>query len=166
MSELFAQLGLDWKLVIAQAVNFLIVVFLLQKFVFSKLIKLMEERKERIEKGLQMREAAERELARTHEVRRIELAETRREAEAIVAQARNLSIEREKQLVAKARKEAEKMLYQAKADITRETEAALQEATEDIAQMALLAAEKILGRTITEEDRKRLTKEVMESLTT
>ncbi|MBI2577284.1 MAG: F0F1 ATP synthase subunit B [Candidatus Wildermuthbacteria bacterium] len=164
MSELFSQLGIDWKLLIAQAVNFLIVLVILHKFVFTKLIKLMEERRERIEKGLAMREEAEKELARAHEMRRNEIEKAKKEAEAVIAQAKTLGAERERQLVAKAREEAEKILYGAKEDIKRETQAVLQSAKEDILAMAMIAAEKVIDRSITQEDRIRMMKEVMESI--
>ncbi len=149
---------------IAQAVNFLIVLVILHKFVFTKLIKLMEERRERIEKGLAMREEAEKELARAHEMRRNEIEKAKKEAEAVIAQAKTLGAERERQLVAKAREEAEKILYGAKEDIKRETQAVLQSAKEDILAMAMIAAEKVIDRSITQEDRIRMMKEVMESI--
>lgn len=164
MSELFSQLGIDWKLLIAQAVNFLIVLAILYKFVFSKLIKLMEARREKIEKGLAMRQEAEKELMRAQETRRNEIEKAKKEAEAVITEAKAIGAERERQLVAKAREEAERILRGAKEDIQRETQAALQSAKEDILYMAMVAAEKVIARSITQEDRARMMKEVMESV--
>ena len=52
MSELFSQLGIDWKLLLAQGVNFLILLVVLTKFVYRPLMKMVEERRKRIEFGI------------------------------------------------------------------------------------------------------------------
>ena len=52
MSELFSQLGIDWKLLLAQGVNFLILLVVLTKFVYRPLMKIVEERRKRIEFGI------------------------------------------------------------------------------------------------------------------
>src|SRR3989338_5782020 len=51
MSELVSQLGIDWKLLLAQGVNFLILLVVLTKFVYKPLMKMVEERRKRIEFG-------------------------------------------------------------------------------------------------------------------
>lgn len=61
MSQLFSQLGIDWKLLIAQAVNFLVLLILLRKFVYGPLTKMLHDRRARIEEGLlKAKEADER----------------------------------------------------------------------------------------------------------
>ena len=52
MSELFFQLGIDWKLLLAQGVNFVILLFVLTRFVYRPLMKMVEERRKRIEFGI------------------------------------------------------------------------------------------------------------------
>ena len=52
MSELVNQLGIDWKLLLAQGVNFLILLVVLTKFVYRPLIKIVEERRSSIEFGI------------------------------------------------------------------------------------------------------------------
>ncbi|MCH7552349.1 hypothetical protein IIB49_03100, partial [Patescibacteria group bacterium] len=64
MAELFSNLGLDVKLLLAQAVNFLLVLWLLNRFVFKKILKFLEERKQGIERGVELTKKAEREIER------------------------------------------------------------------------------------------------------
>ena len=52
MSELFSKLGIDWRLLVAQLANFLILLFVLRRFAYKPLLKLLEERKQRIADGL------------------------------------------------------------------------------------------------------------------
>lgn len=59
VSELFSQLGIDPKLLLAQAVNFLILLFVLTKFVYKPLMKMVEERRQKIELGVKGGEMAE-----------------------------------------------------------------------------------------------------------
>ena len=58
MSELFSQLGIDPKLLLAQGVNFVILLFVLTKFVYRPLAKMMEERRKKIELGIKGGEMA------------------------------------------------------------------------------------------------------------
>lgn len=60
MSELVSQLGIDPKLLLAQGVNFLILLFVLTKFVYKPLIKMVEERRKKIELGIKGGERAEK----------------------------------------------------------------------------------------------------------
>ena len=59
MSELVNQLGIDWKLLLAQGVNFVILLFVLTKFVYKPLMKMVEARRQKIELGVKGGEKAE-----------------------------------------------------------------------------------------------------------
>ena len=60
MSELFSQLGIDWKLLLAQGVNFVILLVVLTKFVYKPLMKMVEARRQKIELGIRGGEMAEK----------------------------------------------------------------------------------------------------------
>ena len=59
MNELFSQLGIDPKLLLAQGVNFVILLVVLTKFVYKPLMKMVEERRKKIELGIKGGEKAE-----------------------------------------------------------------------------------------------------------
>jgi F-type H+-transporting ATPase subunit b len=59
MSQLLSQLGIDWKLLIAQAVNFFLLLVLLKMFVYGPLTKMLHERRRRIEEGLEKAKEAD-----------------------------------------------------------------------------------------------------------
>ena len=50
--EIFSKLGIDWRLLLAQVVNFLILLFVLRRFAYTPMLRFLEKRKNRIEKGL------------------------------------------------------------------------------------------------------------------
>ena len=62
MSQLFSQLGIDWKLLLAQAVNFFLLLVILKMFVYGPLAKMLHERRRRIEEGLEKAKEADERL--------------------------------------------------------------------------------------------------------
>jgi len=62
MGAFFTQLGIDWKLLLSQAVNFFLVLLILRLFVYKPLLRMLKERKRRIQEGLQKAEEADTRL--------------------------------------------------------------------------------------------------------
>ncbi len=70
MQQLVQQLGIDWRLLLSQAVNFALLLIVLRLYVYKPLLKIMHDRKLRIEEGLTKADEADRRLAETEEMRR------------------------------------------------------------------------------------------------
>jgi F-type H+-transporting ATPase subunit b len=162
MSELFTNLGIDWRLLIAQAVNFLLILFLLKKFVFKKVIAHLEARRARIEQGLELTEKAKHEMDRINESRLRELEKGREAGEKVLADARNIASAKEKEALAMVRGEAERMLQKAKGEAEKEKIDSIRGAKDEAQKLAVFMAEKILGRSTNKEDQDQASKEVME----
>ena len=156
MQELFQNLGLDVKLLFAQAVNFLLVVWLLNRFVFKKILKFLDERKQGIERGVELTAKAEREMERIKEVRSLAMRKARELAEGLVAEAKSKGKAAEKEITAEARASAEVLLAKAKVEAERKKQDALKEAEEEMQKRAFFLAEKVLSRSLTKEDEKRM----------
>ena len=62
MSELFSQLGIDWRLLLSQAVNFLLLLVILRLFAYQPIVKLLNNRRIKIEEGLTKAKEADRRL--------------------------------------------------------------------------------------------------------
>lgn len=80
MAAIFSQLGIDWKLLLAQGVNFLVVFGVLYLFVWKPLLRVMHERKRRIEQGLLDAQKARQELANIEVMKEHRLADADKEA--------------------------------------------------------------------------------------
>ncbi|OHA62259.1 MAG: ATP synthase F0 subunit B [Candidatus Wildermuthbacteria bacterium RIFCSPHIGHO2_12_FULL_45_9] len=160
MQELFQNLGINGKLLFAQIVNFLLILFLLKKFVFGKLISHLEARRKRIEKGLELRDSAEREMQRIEDARHRELQSARIQAEGVVAQARTDAEEKRKKALELVRQEAERLLAQARGEAEKQKSDATRAAAEDIRKISLLLAERVLARSLTKDDEQTALKEV------
>lgn len=164
MGELFSNLGIDPKLLFAQAVNFLLVLWLLNRFVFRKLLSLLEERRKKIEQGLELRDRAEKEVAQIGNARHRALQEVKKEAEAVLSQTKDLARQKEQELLKAAKEQQDAILLKAHAQAEKDKEDMLKEAQEEIRMRALFLAEQALGRTLTPKDEERIAKEVMETL--
>lgn len=164
MGELFSNLGIDPKLLFSQAVNFFLVLWLLNRFVFKKLLSLLEERRKKIEQGLELRDRAEKEVAQIGNARRRALQEVKKEAEIVLSQTRNLARQKEQELLKAAKERQDAILLRAREQGEKDKEDMLREAQEEIRMRALLLAEQALGRTLTPKDEERIAKEVVQTL--
>jgi F-type H+-transporting ATPase subunit b len=162
MQELFSNLGINGKLLFAQAFNFLLVLFLLNKFVFKKVIRHLEERRNKIEQGLELTEKAEHEMQRIEGARIRELEKGRVAGEKVLADARVSASTKEKEALNLVRAEAEKMLQKAKSESEKEKTDAIYGAKTEAQKLAVLMAEKVLGRSVKKEDEDAAAKEVMD----
>ena len=80
MSELISQLGIDWRLLLSQAVNFFLVLIVLRKFVYKPLLQMLRERRDRIQEGVTKAEEADRRLTEVDELNRGKIKETEMQA--------------------------------------------------------------------------------------
>lgn len=103
MEALFTHLGINWKLLIAQGVNFFALVVLLNYFLYKPLVKLMNDRRARIEEGLKNAENADKRLKEIADLRQEEVKRGERAAILIIEEA-NKTADNHKE---KAKKEAE-----------------------------------------------------------
>lgn len=156
MQELLEKLGVNPALLLAQAGNFLLVFWLLKRYAFPRILSMIEERRERIAQGLEMRQTSERELQRTKEARTREIAGARKEAEQILLRARSEAEARERAIEAEAKEQAERILVRARQEAEAEKEAIIARAEGEMRALVTRAAEKVLERSLQESDEERL----------
>ena len=157
----FGAFGVDLFKLAFQIINFLLVLYLLNRFVFKRVLALMDERQARIAKGLEQAEAAarDRELARAE--REAALDEARSEAQAMLARATKIAEDSRAEIVAAARAEAEKVTARARDEITAEKEKALAELRAHVADLALDAAGKLVRAQMSGPTQRRLVEEFL-----
>ena len=142
--EALANLGIDWKLFLAQAVNFLILLFVLRRFAYRPMLDFLEQRSDRIEKGLKDAEAAQEKLASMEEKEKQVLTAARNEARAIVAASEASAKKRDAEHLAETESKTERLLEEARTKIEEEKRKMLTEAKQEISEIVVLAVEKIL----------------------
>jgi F-type H+-transporting ATPase subunit b len=142
--EIFAKLGIDWKLLVAQGVNFIILLFLLKRFAYRPMLTFLEERVARIDKGLKDAEEAKETLRTMKRQEADILRKAQMTAKQLIEEARQEGKLQGEQLRQKAKADVEAMMEQAKQSLLLEKESLMREARTEIAEVVLLATEKVL----------------------
>lgn len=161
MTELFSKLGIDWRLLAAQVVNFGILLFLLQRFLYRPMLKMLDERKLRIAEGLAQAEEAAQARRDAEEWRATEAAKLHREADKVLLQAKTQAEKMRADILAQGLAEAQRIREQTKRDLERERARVFSETQKELAGLAIFAAEKVLERSITDAETKKAAEEAV-----
>lgn len=148
MEELVLAFGIDWKLLIAQAVNFVVLVGVLAYFVYGPVMRFLDERAQKIAQGLKDAEAAGAERAKALAERTGIVSEAQHEAETIVARAEVKGKEERSSIVKTAQDRAAQIVKDAELEAEEEKRRVMKESEAEIARAAVLAAEKILKQNV------------------
>jgi F-type H+-transporting ATPase subunit b len=153
------QLNLFW--IVAQAGSFLLFLVILYLVAFRRIGSVLEDRRGRIEQGLRDADAARRERERAASERQEVLADARREANEILSRAQKLADETRDRETQQTKAELERVREQAVADIQAERERALADVRAEVADLALRAAGRVVGETMTGQRERRLVEEFL-----
>lgn len=144
MSELFEAFGINWKLLVAQAVNFGVLLAILWYFLYRPILKIIDERREKIAEGVRTAQAADQKLASAEAESGAIVGNAARSAEEMIASARVRADEKGSEILKNAEARADSILAEAAAKAEEAQRQALAASERKIAQAAMLAAEKIL----------------------
>ena len=147
--------------VIIAAANFVIFLALIWTFAFKPVAKMLADRKERIEQGLKDAEQARRDRENAESERVTTLTEARREANDILARAQKVAQETRDADIAATREELERMRVRAASEIEAEKVRAIADVRAEVADLALLAAGRVVGETMSDERQRRLVEEFL-----
>jgi len=159
-----AALGLDFGVLVAQLVNFFLLLALLTLVLYRPMTKMLHERSERIAKGLADAELAEKRAAQAEADYQKRLEEARREAQAIIAEAKEKAEQESRARLAATQAEIEQLLAEAHAEIEQERRATLAALQDEVADLAIDAASKVLGQTVDGPVQRRLVQDFVRHL--
>ncbi|PLX24871.1 ATP synthase F0 subunit B [Candidatus Parcubacteria bacterium] len=162
--EILELFGIDWKLMLAQLINFAIVVLVLWKFAVKPLTETMDKRNKEIEQGLFDAEKAKEKLEKVEEEVKEQLQETKREAAVILDKARQQSEENKQASVGKTKEEVEALIKKAKIQIESEKDSMVAEVKSEVAKMIVTALEKILSEGLSKDLDKKYIDKVLKDL--
>jgi F-type H+-transporting ATPase subunit b len=138
--------------------------YLLYKLAFPRISEALERRQHAIEESIDTAERTKTEAEQLLAEYRERLTDARHQADEIVARARKAGEQQEADAVAKAKERREELLAQARRDIEAETRRAIQEIRAEVADLTVMATEKVTRKTLTGEDQRRLVDEALSEL--
>jgi F-type H+-transporting ATPase subunit b len=151
-------------LMIWTIVCFLITLFVLKRFAFGPIQKIIDERRKRIEESIAAADRARDEARKLLEEHRALMGEARRDAEQILIEARKTAEASRERLKDELEEDRQRRMEETKRQIEAETHRALGAIRQEVAELTLLAAAKVTGKVLDSDDQRRLIDEAISSL--
>ena len=158
-------LGIQWKILLAQTISFLIVLFVLRRYAFRPISTMLEARRQKIAEGMADAEKSKAELTKTQADRKAVLAQAGDQAnelieEARIAAARVREVETQKAIAA-----AEQIVTKAREAAAQDHARMLAELKREVGRLVVQTTATVTGKVLTAEDQKRLAEETEKQLT-
>jgi F-type H+-transporting ATPase subunit b len=154
----------DVGLMIWTLIVFVLSMVVLSKLAFPRIAEALDKRQRAIEEAIDTAESTRRQADALLAEYRERLHEARDQADEIVARARKTAENNEAEAIADAKRKREELMEHARRDIEQETRRALQQIRAEVADLMVLATEKVTRKTLTDADQKRLVEEALSEL--
>ena len=149
---------------IVTILNLFLQMFLVKKFLLDKVLAVLDQRRAAADKEISEAEQAKQEALSIKNTYEENLLRAKEEAGQLLARAQHTANQRSEAIVLEAEQQAVQIRQKAVADIAQEKKKAINEAKDQISDMAMAIATKVVGRTITEDDQSRLVDRFIDEL--
>lgn len=156
-----ADLGINLPVLIAQIVNFTILLVVLRLVAWGPLTKMLEERRVRIAESLSAADQAKAQAAESERQIQDQVEASRREGQALVAQAQEISARIQAEARTQAQADADAMLGRARNEIQLERDQAIADLRKEFADLTIAAAEKVINQSLDRGQHRRLIDEAL-----
>lgn len=144
--EALDSLGIDFKILLAQIINFLLLLLILRKFLYGPIVGMLDKRKKSIEEGLKNAEDARMAIEKAQEDYEQKISAAVKEADKILTEAKKQAKSEAEQIVSAANKNSTEMIEKTKKQIETEKTRIISEAKRDLADLVIKATEKIIAK--------------------
>ena len=162
---MFEAIGVLWGNLLWQLAAFIVLIFLLRKFAYKPILNTLDERANRIRESMEQAEQIKRDNAAAAQRAQGIIAEAQVQTREMLAQAQQISQRTIAAAQAEAREQRERLLADAHAQITADTTRAKEELQREVARLAIMAASKVVGRSLDSQDHYRLVDEALADAT-
>lgn len=164
MEETLAQLGIYWPKLIAQTVAFGVVFLILTRYAYRPILKLLEERRQKIAESLENAERIKLELAEADRTRADVIAKANQQATQMIEEAQKSASLLGERKLQEAVAQAEAMLKKAQEAIALERQQMMAELKREIGRLVIETTSKVSGKVLSAEDQRRLNEETLREL--
>jgi F-type H+-transporting ATPase subunit b len=164
MEDLIKTFHIDWKTLIAQLVNFTVVLVVLLVFAVKPIMKLMKAREDKIARGLQDADVAEQKLQEAEKEKKAAINAGRKEAQQIVNQTEKDAEELKQKKMEQAQTEVKKVIEDARRQIKNEKEQMIRGVKDELGELVMLAVGKISKEGINEKAHQHLIDDAIEEV--
>ena len=164
MQDTLQSLGIYWPKLIAQIVNFGIVLFILWKFAYRPVLKILEERRQRVTEAMKNAEHAKAELAKADAARQEILNQANAQATKLIEEARAAAARVQEQETQKAIAAAKDIVDKARQATEVEHARMLADLRREVGRLVVATTGRVVGKALTPEDQQRLANEATREL--
>ncbi len=164
--EGLAGLGINLPALLAQIVNFAILFGLLYLVAYKPIMRMLDERSKKVKESMEQTEYIKEQAANAEEGAKKRTEAAGKEGQEVIARATRTGEEIRQQAQQAARGEAEALIARARVEIQRERDDAIDELRREFADLAILAAEKVIDRSLDKEAHRELIAKTLEESTT
>jgi len=155
-------LGINLPILITQVVTFIILLVILRLVAYKPLMRMLDERSKRVKESMEQTEAIKEQAARAEEEAKKRIEAAAKEGQEVVARAVRTGEELRQKAQQEAKPEAEALIAKARGEIQRERDEAIAEMRKELADLTILAAEKVIERELDKEAHRQLIDKVLE----
>ena len=155
-------LGINLPSLVAYLINFVLLLGILTLFAYKPLMRVLDQRSERIRESLEAADRARDEASSSQQAIEEQLNEARREGQRLLDQAREAAERYRGEEMDRARQEADSFVERARSDIQRERDVAIQEVRSNFGDLAITAAERVIRRSLDRQAHEDLISQVLE----
>jgi len=160
-----ADLGINLPVLVAQIVNVAILLGLLYLVAYKPIMRMLDERSRRIKESMEQTEAIKEQAARAEGEVKKQLEAAAREGQKRIAQAVQIGEDVKQKAQQEARQETETLINRARTEIKQERDEAIDELRKEVADLTIMAAEKVIDRSLDKEAHRDLIDKVLEEST-
>ena len=154
-------LGVNPGTIIAEILSFLIFLFLMYKYGFPPMEKILRERRERIERAIEEARRDREEAQKLKEEFEAQMQGARQEAHALIDRAQRTADVQAQETIVEARREAERLIAMAREEIAGEKREALRQIRKEVAELSLSIAGRVLESELDQERQRKLVEEFL-----
>jgi F-type H+-transporting ATPase subunit b len=148
--KLFEALGLNWKILLAQLVNFGLLVWILHRYGYGPIIKFIDERRGKIEGGLEKARLVDEKMEKAKETEKEIIVSAKKEAQKIVSSSTEVAKKNQEEMINKAHEEAQRILESSEKKAIQEKDRIIGEAKEEVAELVVSATKKLIAKNVDE----------------
>ena len=159
-------IGINLPLLLAFVINFIILLVLLSVVLYKPVLKMLDERQAKIKESMDQAEQIRQQVVKTEDDIKAQLESARKEGQKIIVQAEQIGERLKNEAKEEARHEAESLISKAHIELQRQRDKDIEDLRKQFADIALLAAEKVINETLDKEKHRKLIDEVLDSSAT
>ena len=157
----FADIGINLPLLVAFLINFVILFALLGLVLYKPVLKMLDERSQRIKESMEQADAGKGEFERAKAEVQEQIGKARQESQAIISQATQVGERLKEETLQEARKEAQAIIDRTRTELEHERDKTIDELRREFVDISMLAAEKVINETLDKQKHSRLIEEVL-----